>query len=186
MHPLQLEFDNVKMEFRILRNALKEDEAKSLQLELKQLSEKIRFVSDVEYTFDEQELLLYYVSLPLELCGEEIKQALTILHRYQHLKMWDSNFEFKIDYFGQSFFSKNKILNLFFLWILISNLVLLIAPFMTFKFLQAFNGDSILISYEWDRRNINILIDGGTSATYQRKGKKGKMKMYHLFSKIKD
>jgi beta-lactamase superfamily II metal-dependent hydrolase len=40
---------------------------------------------------------------------------------------------------------------------------------MKIKFLQAFNGDSILISFKDDtNKNRNILIDGGTPRTYQR------------------
>jgi beta-lactamase superfamily II metal-dependent hydrolase len=45
---------------------------------------------------------------------------------------------------------------------------------MKIKFLQAFNGDGILISYKVDGILRNILIDGGVSATYVRKGIKGK------------
>lgn len=44
---------------------------------------------------------------------------------------------------------------------------------MVVKFLQANNGDSILISFvDEANQNRNILIDGGTSATYQYKDKK--------------
>lgn len=48
----------------------------------------------------------------------------------------------------------------------------------TVKFLKAFNGDSILISYLDDKdKGRNILIDGGTSTTYSFKDKKnGKIK----------
>lgn len=48
---------------------------------------------------------------------------------------------------------------------------------MQIKFLQAFNGDSIWISFVKDEKPINILIDGGTSTTYSYKDKKdGKIK----------
>jgi beta-lactamase superfamily II metal-dependent hydrolase len=41
--------------------------------------------------------------------------------------------------------------------------------FMKIKFLPAFNGDSILVSYkDSEGKNRNILIDGGTPKTYQR------------------
>lgn len=44
---------------------------------------------------------------------------------------------------------------------------------MTIKFLPAFNGDCILISFkDKDNQNRNILIDGGTPATYPRTLKK--------------
>ena len=39
---------------------------------------------------------------------------------------------------------------------------------MKIKFLQAFNGDSILINYKDGDVNRNILVDGGTPRTYQR------------------
>jgi beta-lactamase superfamily II metal-dependent hydrolase len=40
---------------------------------------------------------------------------------------------------------------------------------MKIKFLQAFNGDSILVSFkDIEGKNRNILIDGGTPKTYQR------------------
>ena len=47
---------------------------------------------------------------------------------------------------------------------------------MRIKFLKAFNGDSILISFkDGQRKDRNILVDGGISATYQtKKDKKGK------------
>ena len=47
---------------------------------------------------------------------------------------------------------------------------------MKIKFLQAFNGDSIWISYADDGGNKNILIDGGTSATYSYTDKNKKYK----------
>lgn len=48
---------------------------------------------------------------------------------------------------------------------------------MKIKFLQAFNGDSILISFTEKEEYVNILIDGGTSTTYSYKDKKdGKIK----------
>jgi len=39
---------------------------------------------------------------------------------------------------------------------------------MKIKFLPAFNGDCILISFEFEGINRNILIDGGIPRTYQR------------------
>lgn len=39
---------------------------------------------------------------------------------------------------------------------------------MKIKFLPAFNGDCILISFEHEEKNRNILIDGGVPRTYQR------------------
>lgn len=63
---------------------------------------------------------------------------------------------------------------------------------MKIKFLQAFNGDSIWISFTENRINRNILIDGGTSTTYTFKDKKdGKIKPGHLkklieFLKVKN
>jgi beta-lactamase superfamily II metal-dependent hydrolase len=53
---------------------------------------------------------------------------------------------------------------------------------MIIKFLKAFNGDSILISFK-DETSIyrNILIDGGTPNTYYGSGKKG-----NLFSALQD
>lgn len=48
---------------------------------------------------------------------------------------------------------------------------------MKIKFLQAFNGDSIWISFTEGEEHVNILIDGGTSTTYSYKDKKdGKIK----------
>lgn len=48
---------------------------------------------------------------------------------------------------------------------------------MKIKFLQAFNGDSIWISFIKNEKPINILIDGGTSTTYSYKNKNdGKVK----------
>ena len=45
---------------------------------------------------------------------------------------------------------------------------------MKIKFLKAYNGDSILLSFQDDTGiNRNILIDGGTSKTYYGSGKKG-------------
>ncbi|MGI2800892.1 ComEC/Rec2 family competence protein [Photobacterium damselae] len=47
---------------------------------------------------------------------------------------------------------------------------------MKVKFLEAKNGDSILINFTDNKEiNRNILIDGGTSSTYQFKNKKGKL-----------
>lgn len=45
---------------------------------------------------------------------------------------------------------------------------------MKIKFLKAFNGDSILISFKEGQKSRNILIDGGMPATYIQKGKNGK------------
>ena len=45
---------------------------------------------------------------------------------------------------------------------------------MKIKFLKAFNGDAILISFKEGMQSRNILIDGGMPATYIRKGKNGK------------
>ncbi|WET67955.1 MBL fold metallo-hydrolase [Sphingobacterium sp.] len=60
---------------------------------------------------------------------------------------------------------------------------------MNISFLKAFNGDSILITYrDTDEVCRNILIDGGPSQTYQRKGKKGKPdygELYDLISQLK-
>ncbi|MFZ4861899.1 hypothetical protein ACL9RF_06910 [Sphingobacterium sp. Mn56C] len=39
---------------------------------------------------------------------------------------------------------------------------------MKIKFLLAFNGDCILISFEYETKNRNILIDGGVPRAYQR------------------
>jgi beta-lactamase superfamily II metal-dependent hydrolase len=39
---------------------------------------------------------------------------------------------------------------------------------MTIKFLPAFNGDCILVSFEYEGKKKNILIDGGVPRTYQR------------------
>lgn len=49
---------------------------------------------------------------------------------------------------------------------------------MKIKFLQAFNGDSIWVSFQnTEGLHMNILIDGGTSTTYSYKDKKdGKIK----------
>ncbi|HIF9153713.1 TPA: ComEC/Rec2 family competence protein [Photobacterium damselae] len=47
---------------------------------------------------------------------------------------------------------------------------------MDIKFLQAKNGDAILITfYDPNNTERNILIDGGTSSTYQFKNKNGKI-----------
>ncbi|ABG57331.1 ComEC/Rec2 family competence protein [Cytophaga hutchinsonii] len=55
---------------------------------------------------------------------------------------------------------------------------------MKIKFLKAFNGDSILISFAEDGKSRNILIDGGMPATYVRKGKNGKPEYGELKSTI--
>jgi beta-lactamase superfamily II metal-dependent hydrolase len=46
---------------------------------------------------------------------------------------------------------------------------------MKIKFLKAFNGDAILISFKEIGETRNILIDGGMPATYVQKGKNGKL-----------
>lgn len=45
---------------------------------------------------------------------------------------------------------------------------------MKIKFLKAFNGDAILITFKVKGNERNILIDGGMPATYVQKGKNGK------------
>ncbi|MES2560406.1 MAG: MBL fold metallo-hydrolase [Bacteroidota bacterium] len=45
---------------------------------------------------------------------------------------------------------------------------------MKIKFLKAFNGDAILISFKERGETRNILIDGGMPASYLQKGKNGK------------
>lgn len=60
---------------------------------------------------------------------------------------------------------------------------------MNVKFLKVFNRNLILIFYK-DQNDIrrNILIDGGPSPTYQRKGKKGKPdygELHELISELK-
>ncbi|MEZ7505968.1 ComEC/Rec2 family competence protein [Flavobacterium sp. Arc2] len=51
---------------------------------------------------------------------------------------------------------------------------------MRIKFLKAFNGDAILISFKEKGDTRNILIDGGMPATYVHKDKKGKLKYGEL------
>jgi len=51
---------------------------------------------------------------------------------------------------------------------------------MKIKFLKAFNGDSILISFKENGDMRNILIDGGMPATYVQKGKNGKLEYGEL------
>jgi len=51
---------------------------------------------------------------------------------------------------------------------------------MKIKFLEAINGDSILISYIEGTRHRNILIDGGMRATYSRKNKNNKIEFGDL------
>lgn len=46
---------------------------------------------------------------------------------------------------------------------------------MNIKFLKAYNGDSIHISFKEGSKTRNILIDGGTPATYIHKNNKGKI-----------
>src|SRR5688500_4923038 len=55
---------------------------------------------------------------------------------------------------------------------------------MNIKFLKALNGDAILFSFKEGGKNRNILIDGGMSATYSQKGKKGKLEYGELGSLI--
>ncbi|MCD9464532.1 hypothetical protein CJF25_16330 [Photobacterium phosphoreum] len=54
---------------------------------------------------------------------------------------------------------------------------------MCFKVLKANNGDCLLISVNVDGTNRNILIDGGTSATYVRERRKGDL--YNTLAEIK-
>lgn len=51
---------------------------------------------------------------------------------------------------------------------------------MEIKFLKAFNGDAILISFNDNGETRNILIDGGMPATYVQKGKNGKLEYGEL------
>jgi len=51
---------------------------------------------------------------------------------------------------------------------------------MKIKFLKAFNGDAILISFKENGTKRNILIDGGMPATYEKKGKNGKLEYGEL------
>ncbi|WP_299432139.1 MBL fold metallo-hydrolase [uncultured Aquimarina sp.] len=44
------------------------------------------------------------------------------------------------------------------------------------KFLQAYNGDSILVSFNSEKGVKNILIDGGTGTTYSKNGRPGDLK----------
>jgi beta-lactamase superfamily II metal-dependent hydrolase len=56
---------------------------------------------------------------------------------------------------------------------------------MKIKFLEAFNGDSILLSFgDKEEKNRNILIDGGTGKTYFQKNKKGKIQYNDLFKVV--
>jgi len=55
---------------------------------------------------------------------------------------------------------------------------------MKIQVLRAFNGDSILLSFEDEGVNKNILIDGGIGRTYKEKGKKGKIEYNDLFNTI--
>lgn len=45
---------------------------------------------------------------------------------------------------------------------------------MKIKFLKAFNGDAIVISFKIGKQQKNILIDGGMPASYTQKAKSGK------------
>ena len=51
---------------------------------------------------------------------------------------------------------------------------------MKIKFLKAFNGDAVLISFNESGVTKNILIDGGMPATYVKKGKNGKLEYGEL------
>lgn len=51
---------------------------------------------------------------------------------------------------------------------------------MKIKFLKAFNGDSILISFKEQEQSRNILIDCGMPATYLKKNSKGKIEYGEL------
>lgn len=51
---------------------------------------------------------------------------------------------------------------------------------MKIKFLKALNGDAILISFKENEIKRNILIDGGMPATFERKGKNGKLEYGEL------
>lgn len=51
---------------------------------------------------------------------------------------------------------------------------------MKIKFLKAFNGDAILITFKDKEEVRNILIDGGMPATYVQKGKNGKLEYGEL------
>jgi len=51
---------------------------------------------------------------------------------------------------------------------------------MRIKFLKAFNGDAILISFKENGNSRTILIDGGIPATYVQKGKNGKLEYVEL------
>lgn len=56
---------------------------------------------------------------------------------------------------------------------------------MKIKFLKAFNGDSIWISFNEDKNIFNILIDGGHGDTYEsRSGRKGEL--YDIVKYIRD
>lgn len=55
---------------------------------------------------------------------------------------------------------------------------------MKIKFLKAFNGDAILITFKADQQSINILIDGGMPSAYVKKGKNGKLEYGELKSTI--
>jgi beta-lactamase superfamily II metal-dependent hydrolase len=55
---------------------------------------------------------------------------------------------------------------------------------MIIKFLKAFNGDAILVSFKEGKHSRNILIDAGTPATYLQKGKNGKLEYGELKSTI--
>lgn len=56
---------------------------------------------------------------------------------------------------------------------------------MKIKFLKAFNGDAILLSFKEGSEPRNILIDGGTPATYLQKNEVGEI-IYGLLKKTVD
>lgn len=51
---------------------------------------------------------------------------------------------------------------------------------MRVKFLKAYNGDAALLTFKEGTFHRNVLIDGGISATYLRKDKKGKIEYGEL------
>ncbi|MBN2837078.1 MAG: MBL fold metallo-hydrolase [Candidatus Delongbacteria bacterium] len=55
---------------------------------------------------------------------------------------------------------------------------------MKIKFLQAFNGDAILITIKDEAINRNVLIDGGNGNTYSQKSR-GRIKYNDLFQELK-
>lgn len=55
---------------------------------------------------------------------------------------------------------------------------------MEINFLQAFNGDSIIIHFENEGVTRHILIDGGPGSTYMQKGRRGKLEYNDLKKEI--